>query len=136
MKIQELIEYLEKFNKSACSASSLGCSFDYIVRTETKSAEEMLFNSTLPISGTIRRISHSTPENIVEDHFKQISELIDERKGMVVYVRSMPLLQKDLDDDGEWTGHYQMRTRLQFGEPGKCITMEQYHNLSAMRHGA
>lgn len=120
MKISEIHEYLNQFPKSVTSTKGLGCYDEAIIKTGTVS--------------TVSSMQHyggkaCKPEEVVETHYKQIIKAIENHPGDVVYVRSMPQLVELLNEEGEFEGHYMMKTRLQFGKPGLCITTEQYQNL-------
>lgn len=123
MKIEQINEYLKDYRRSQTSAKGIGCKEEVIIRTKT--SDEFGY----PTNETTYLDKLCDAENIVETHFKQIRDAEKERDGMVMYVRIMPELRQMLDDNGEFSGHYCIRTRLQFGEHGKCITHEQFQNL-------
>ncbi|MCM3294115.1 hypothetical protein M3661_28880 [Paenibacillus sp. MER 180] len=104
MKWTELHDYLKQYREARTSHKGVGCVEEVNIRTEGG-------------------------QGIVDTHFQEIKEEIQKREGMVVYVRSLSNLAEVLDQEGEWNGLYRMRTRLFFGEPDKCITMEQAENL-------
>lgn len=107
MKLSQLEDYLSQFRKATVSCQDVGCVDEVIIRPEGGAG-------------------------IVDEHFQEIQKAIQEHDGMIVYVRAMPHLREVLDPEGECDGLYRMRTRLFFGELGKCITMEQYENLKQL----
>ena len=112
MKVTEIHDYLSKYPKTDVSGVSLGC-WEEIIRT-----------TTIPeLSGKL-----VTGDLIVEKHYEQIKEFIAGKSNYTIFIRSLPDLVPQMDGNGEIEG-YAMRTRIQYGENGKCITQEQYDHI-------
>lgn len=109
MKIDELRGYLDQFPKSEVSVKGLGCHEEHKIRTETTDGIEL--------------------DKLIETHFLKIKKVIDSNSDKVVYHRTTSHVYQDVDEDGEGTGIYRIYTRIQIGEKGKCITMDQYNHL-------
>lgn len=118
MKISELQEYLKDYPRTTVNGASLGC-HEVIIRTSTL---DRGFEGEVICE----------PKEIVETHFRQIKEFIKSHgEYIAIYVRSGPELRATLDEEGEDSGQYTIRTRIQFGVKGKCITQEQFDHLQS-----
>lgn len=116
MKLSEVQEYLSQFRKSVTSAKGVGCYKEVIIKTRNFGSQD---GETVVCE----------TDKLVETHYNQILEVINNHPDDVVYVRTSPRIVDHMDEEGETEGKYGMRTRLQFGKPDLCITIEQYANL-------
>jgi hypothetical protein len=115
LKISDLHEKFKDYPKTTVSGKALGCK------------EEIIRTTTVPIYlGEIL----ADPENLVAKHCNQIKEYIELHQGDTIYFRQLASMVPLMSEDGEIEG-YTIKTRIQSGETGKCITQEQYDHISS-----
>lgn len=121
MKIEDLQGHFKDYLTSEVSAAGLGCVNEVVIKTFNYDNQMLAkFNENKKRCDT---------EYMVQTHYNQVLEEEAKHDGMFKYLRTMPVINEHLDEDGEFTGKYSIRSRLQFGEVGKAITMDQYRHL-------
>jgi len=118
MKIEELQAHFNNYRLSETSINGVGCDEEVVIRT-----------STIDIISDTGNNCKCSAEDIVETHYKQVLAEEAKHEGMIKYIRVMPMLKQLIGDDGEFSGDYAIRSRIQFGREGFAITKQQHDHL-------
>jgi hypothetical protein len=124
MKIAELQDHFKDYYMSNTTAAGIGCYKEVVIRTSTD------HNSAFGYpDGNNRTCS---VESLVQTHQDQVWEEEAKHVEAAKYIRLLPEIRKHLDEDGEFSGVYSIRSRIQFGRVGECITIQQAENLKEL----